>query len=201
MPNAIWWFCGHFMTINTRYLPVYVAILMFFAGQSSIGAEMHPLLTVKALDFSRYLGKWHEISKYPNKFQRKCIRDTSAEYSLGDQGEVIVRNRCTTADGTVEAVTGAARRVAPEDPTRLKVRFAPSWLSWLPLVWGDYWVIGLAPDYRYAVVGEPSRQYLWILARNTRLSQDDRTAIDSQLGAAGYEPQRLVETPQSGNHQ
>ena len=81
------------------------------------------------------------------------------------------------------------------------MRFAPSWLSWLPLVWGDYWVIGLAPDYRYAVVGEPSRQYLWILARDTRLSQDDRTAIDTLLGAAGYEPQRLVETPQSGNHQ
>ena len=200
MPNAIWWFYVQLMTTNSRHLPVCLAILMFFAGQSSIGAEIQPVLPVKVLDFSRYLGKWHEISKYPNKFQRKCVRDTSAEYSLGDQGEVIVRNRCTTVEGTVEAVTGAARRVAPEYPTRLKVRFAPSWLSWLPLVWGDYWVIGLAPDYRYAVVGEPSRQYLWILARDTRLSQDDRTAIDALLGAAGYEPQRLVETPQSGNH-
>jgi apolipoprotein D and lipocalin family protein len=64
-------------------------------------------------------------------------------------------------------------------------------------VWGDYWVIGLADDYRYAVVGEPSREYLWILARTTRLSPQDRSAIDNLLRASGYDPARLVESPQS----
>lgn len=188
------------MTTKSRNLPVFLAIFLFFAVQSGVGAENKALSTVRALDFSRYLGKWHEIAKFKNRFQRKCVRDALAEYSLGDQDSVTVRNQCTVADGTVEAVTGAARRVAPEDPARLKVRFAPSWLSWLPMFWGDYWVIGLAPDYRYAVVGEPSRQFLWILARATRLSQDDRMAIDMLLEEAGYEPHRLVETPQSGNH-
>ncbi len=188
------------MATKSRHLSVFLAVLITFGAQPSVGAENQALSTVKVLDFSLYLGKWHEIAKYPNRFQRKCVRDTSAEYSLGDRGEVTVRNRCTAADGTVEEVTGAARRVTPDDSTRFKVRFAPSWLSWLPLVWGDYWVIGLAPDYRYAVVGEPSREYLWILARDKRLSLDDRTAIDTLLKGAGYEPRRLVETLQSGNH-
>jgi apolipoprotein D and lipocalin family protein len=96
---------------------------------------------------------------FPISSSGKCARDTSAEYSAGTGDELIVKNRCINADGGVEAVTGVARRVDAADPTRLKVRFAPARLAWLPVVWGDYWVIGLADDYRYAVVGEPSREY------------------------------------------
>ena len=69
-------------------------------------------------------------------------------------------------------------------------------MRWLPIGWGDYWVIGLAPDYRYAVVGEPSRKYLWVLARTPTLSAEDRRAIDTLLRERGYDPALLVATAQ-----
>ena len=171
-------------------------LLLGFWGVA--GAEMAPLPTVKSLDLPRFLDKWHEIALIPNRFQRKCVRDTEAEYAAGGAAELLVRNRCVAADGSVEVAIGAARRVNPGDPTRLQVRFAPSWLAWLPLVWGDYWVIGLADDYRYAVLGEPSRSFLWILARDTAFCSADRVAIDALLLSVGYDPQRLVSSPQSG---
>jgi apolipoprotein D and lipocalin family protein len=171
-----------------------MAFLAVSVCTAALATDPAPLATVKALDARRYLGTWNEIAMYPNFFQRKCARDTSAEYSAGEGAEIVVQNRCVNAEGGVEMVTGVARRADPADPTRLKVRFAPSWLAWLPLVWGDYWVIGLADDYRYAVVGEPRRDYLWILARATRLSREDRATIDGLLRAAGYDPARLVET-------
>jgi apolipoprotein D and lipocalin family protein len=72
-------------------------------------------------------------------------------------------------------------------------------LRWLPIGWGRYWIIELAPDYRYAVIGEPSREYLWVLARTRTLSPEDRLAIEARLPAHGYDPKRLVDSPQPKN--
>ena len=105
-----------------------------------------------------------------------------------------VVNRCSTASG-VSAVDGIARRVGSAGD-KLEVSFLPAVLRWLPIGWGDYWVIGLAPDYRYAVVGEPSREYLWVLSRTPTLAADDRRAIDALLRKHGYDPAKLVSTPQ-----
>jgi apolipoprotein D and lipocalin family protein len=81
---------------------------------------------------------------------------------------------------------------------KLKVRFAPAWLSWLPIVWGDYWIIGLAPDYSWAVVGDPSREYLWILARTPHLDDDHLAAARATARDNGFDVTRLVLTPQAG---
>jgi apolipoprotein D and lipocalin family protein len=105
-------------------------------------------------------------------------------------------NRCRTASGQTEA-RGVARIVDQRTFARLKVRFAPPWLSVLPFVWGDYWIIGLAPDYSWAVVGDPERSYLWILARTPQL---DDTAVARARAAArdnGFDVERLVPTPQT----
>ena len=175
---------------------VFAVVLISFGTLAWAGSA--PLPTVKSLDLQRFLGKWHEIALIPNRFQRKCVRDTEAEYAVGEPRELLVRNRCISADGSVEVALGMARRVKADDAAPLQVRFAPAWLSWLPMVWRDYWVIGLADDYRYAVIGEPGRAYSWILARNASLSGADRTAIEALLRSVGYDPQRLVESPQSG---
>jgi apolipoprotein D and lipocalin family protein len=79
------------------------------------------------------------------------------------------------------------------------VSFLPAFLRWLPIGWGNYWVIGLAPDYRYAVVGEPSREYLWILSRTPALAEQDRKTIDELLRTQGYDPAKLVATPQGAH--
>jgi apolipoprotein D and lipocalin family protein len=153
-----------------------------------------PLATVGGVDVARYAGLWYEIANYPNRFQKVCVRNTTAEYAVRDDGNVRVVNRCTTADG-MSSVDGLARRV-DGNTDKLEVSFLPAALRWLPIGWGDYWVIGLAPDYRYAVVGEPSRKYLWVLARTPTLSAEDRRAIDMLLRERGYDPALLVATAQ-----
>jgi apolipoprotein D and lipocalin family protein len=169
------------------------ALASLLAAQLAAGAGA-PLQTVGAVDLARYAGRWYEIANYPNVFQRVCVGNTTAEYTPLDDGRVRVVNRCATASG-VSQVEGVARRTGAETD-RLEVSFLPALLRWLPVGWGDYWVIGLAPDYSYAVVGEPSREYLWVLSRTPTLAADDRRAIDALLRERGYDPARLVATPQ-----
>jgi apolipoprotein D and lipocalin family protein len=156
-----------------------------------------PLQTVGTIDLARYAGQWHEVARYPNRFQQQCVAETTATYALRDDGKVSVVNRCRTRDGYDE-VSGVARRVDGRTD-RLQVSFLPEALRWLPIGWGDYWVIELAPDYRYAVVGEPSRQYLWVLSRTPTLSPEDRRVIESRLPAHGYDAARLVDSPPEKN--
>lgn len=164
------------------------------AFAAPLPASAQPALpTVPALDLDRYAGQWHEIARYPNSFERDCARDVTATYTRNADGTVQVVNACRKADGSVMRAEGLARMAVP--PAKLEVRFAPAWLSWLPLVWADYWVIDLADDYSYAVVGEPSRDYLWILARDPRLPDAVLDRIVARLPDLGYEPERLVRNP------
>ena len=152
--------------------------------------------TVPFVDLGRYVGDWFEIARYPNRFQRSCLGDVRASYARRTDGRIDVVNRCRTADGAIEA-HGVARIVDDRTFARLKVRFAPSWLSFIPAVWGDYWIIGLADDYSWAVVGSPDREYLWILARTPRL---DAPAMAAARGAArgnGFDLERLRPTEQT----
>jgi apolipoprotein D and lipocalin family protein len=105
-----------------------------------------------------------------------------------------VLNRCRQVSGEVDQALGVARVTSP---STLKVRFAPAWLSWLPFVWGDYWVIQLADDYRYAVVSEPQREYLWVLSRSPQLAAEDEQRIRAQLLTQGFDLERLKSHPQT----
>ena len=157
------------------------------------------LATVPSINLQRYQGVWHQIALYPNKFQKSCASNTRAEYKGEDGGTVQVTNICRSQEGKEMLVVGQARAgqaamIANNllTPPQLQVRFAPAWLSWLPMVWGDYWVIQLAADYRYAVVGEPKREFLWVLARETQLSNADWQAIEARLKEQGYDAAKLV---------
>ena len=147
--------------------------------------------SVQTLDITRYAGEWHEIARLPMFFQRKCTAAITAQYTLRDDGMVGVRNQCRTEDGEIDEVEGIARR-DPAHPGRLEVRFAPDWLSWLPLTWADYWVIAVDPDYQWAMVGEPGREYLWILARTPRLAPDRLEALKRQAEGMGYALETLI---------
>ena len=143
------------------------------------------------LDISRYAGEWHEIAHLPMFFQRKCVGDITARYTLEDDEQIGVRNACRTRDGSVDAAEGMARRVQGY-PGRLQVRFAPDALDWLPMVWADYWVIDLDPDYQWAVVGEPDREYFWILARTPTMERTLLEQIKARAVAMGYDLTPLV---------
>jgi apolipoprotein D and lipocalin family protein len=148
--------------------------------------------TVPSVDLERYAGDWFEVSRYPNRFQRDCAGDVRASYARRPDGTIDVVNRCAKADGSVIEARGLARVADAQTRAKLKVRFAPAALSFLPFVWGDYWIIGLADDYSWAVVGSPDRQYLWILSRRARL---DATAFERAMAAVranGFDSGRLI---------
>ena len=134
-----------------------------FTGNFAARPPPEPNTPVAAVDLARYAGTWYEQAHLPMFFQRKCIADTTARYTVNADGTVAVVNRCRTRDGRFTEARGVARMVDGRSST-LEVRFAPQWLSWLPMVWGDSWVIALdEADYRWAMVGEPGLKYLWVL--------------------------------------
>ena len=142
---------------------------------------------VEKVDLSRYMGTWHEIARFPNRFQRGCTC-TTATYSLRPDGKVAVVNRCGTATGPAKQSQGWAKVVDPASNAKLKVTF-----FW-PF-FGDYWVLALDPDYRHVLVGTPNRKYLWILAREPRLEESTYQALVARAAALEFDVARLARTP------
>ena len=163
--------------------------LMAWATLSAQAAE--PVTSVPQLDISRYAGQWHEIAHLPMFFQRQCVGDIAARYSLDAPGKIGVLNACRTKDGSMDESQGVARPVEGH-PGRLEVRFAPDWLSWVPMVWADYWVIALDPDYQWAMVGEPGRRYLWILSRTPSMDDALLERLKRQATDMGYDLKPLI---------
>ncbi|RYY82138.1 MAG: lipocalin, partial [Comamonadaceae bacterium] len=156
-----------------------------------------PLQVVAPVDLKRYAGVWHEQARLPNRFQKQCTGPVSADYTPLPDGTVQVRNRCVVADGSAEESIGSARVVpvaGQPGAGRLEVRFAPAWLSWLPLVWGDYWILKLDRDYQVALIGTPNREYLWVLSRAPQL---DAATLEAELAYArtlGFDVDKVVRT-------
>jgi apolipoprotein D and lipocalin family protein len=157
--------------------------------------EPPPVTTVERVDLERYVGEWFEVARFPNGFQDHCVGDVRARYTRRPDGAITVVNSCREEGGRLSDATGVARVVDPQSSARLKVRFAPAVLSWLPLVWGDYWILGLSTDYSWAVVGSPDREYLWILARTPGLGAAPYDAAVGIARAKGFDVARLVKTP------
>lgn len=149
-----------------------------------------PLATVSSVDLKRYMGKWYEIARYPNRFQRKCTGDVTANYALRADGKVEVLNSCQENEGRINSAKGTAKVADAQTNAKLKVTF-----FW-PF-YGNYWIIDLAPDYSYAVVGEPKRDHLWILSRTPHMDDNLYQQILAKIQVAGYDPAKLVKTPQS----
>jgi apolipoprotein D and lipocalin family protein len=157
-----------------------------------------PLRVVPSVDLGRYAGTWYEVARLPNRFQKRCAGDVAATYSVRPDGGLDVLNRCRRADGKLAEARGRARLADGGGPnSKLKVRFAPAFLSFLPFVWGDYQIIDLAPDYTYALVGEPGRNYLWVLSRTPRLGEEAYGRAVARAAEEGFDVGRLMKTEQS----
>ncbi len=168
-------------------------MLLFLLMTGTIAAEQSPPpQVVEKVDLQRYLGVWYEIARYPNRFERDCVAAT-ATYSLRDDGRIDVLNQCRlkTLDGKPKAARGKAWIVDPATNAKLKVSF-----FW-PFS-GDYWIIDLDENYRYAVVGHPERKYLWILSRTPQMDEETYTNILERLRTQGYDPAKLIRVPQVG---
>jgi len=154
-----------------------------------------PPRPVAEVDLNRYLGRWYEIARLPNFFQRNCARDTTADYALRPDGQVSVTNRCVSASGEEDSAEGVARVVDPQTRARLEVSFVS--LFGVRLFWGDYWIIGLGKDYDYVLIGTPSRRWGWILARNPHPPEARIQAWLAEMATQGYDPAQFQRSPQS----
>lgn len=154
-----------------------------------------PVTPVAAVDLERYVGAWYEIARVANRFQRQCARHSVAVYGLRSDGQLSVLNQCLKRNGNVDQATGIARVVDRVSRARLRVSLV-SLLGWRPF-WGDYWIIGLADDYRWAVVGSPDRRYGWVLARTATLDDADLASVREVLERNGYAWERFTLTDTS----
>jgi len=156
-----------------------------------------PLQVVAPVDFKRYAGLWYEQARLPNSFEKDDAVEVTAKYTLQPDGTLQVHNRSVRPGGQVDEVTGAARVVTVVGQSgagRLKVRFAPEWLSWLPQVWGDYWILKLDRDYKVALVGAPNRNYLWVLSRAPHLDEPTLAAELDYARTLGFEVDKVERT-------
>ena len=163
---------------------------------SAAAAPVRPIAT---LDVPRYMGSWYEIAKFPNRFQKKCVANTVAQYTLLTSGRVRVTNRCRMANGEMDEAIGMARQMGAKNSPKLKVRFAPEWLSFLDAVWGNYWVLDIDPAYQLVAVGEPSREFLWVLSRTPTVPAPEYQALLRRLEAQGFDVSKLESTPQAAS--
>ncbi len=175
-----------------------VIIILFTYGETKIlnaqNMNKEPI-TVDSVDLNKYAGLWYEIAKIPNRFQKNCVRNTTAIYKLRDDGKIDVINKCIDEDGNTDEVEGIAKVADSKTNAKLEVSFVR--ILGIQLFWGDYWIIGLEKDYKYAVVGTPSRKYGWILSRTPKLSPEDIDKIFNIIRKQGYNPEDFVMTEQA----
>ncbi len=155
------------------------------------GSRMPELRTVDHVDIERYTGTWYEIAKFPQRFEKGLVGVT-AEYSLLPDGKVRVVNSGYKNDfnGEKKLAKATAWVVDKETNAKLKVRF-----FW-PFT-GNYWILELGKEYEYAVVGDPSRKYLWILARQPRMDETVYGELLQKIAEKGFDISLLEKNPQS----
>ncbi len=176
---------------NARWLSASAGLFVGLATGIGIKRMRHrrrSLDTVPYVDLARYEGRWFEIARYPTPFEGDCAKNATANYTLRGK-RVRVVNSCVTSRGKLRAIEGWATVSDPETNAKLRVSFGP-------LARGDYWIVDLAGDYSYAVVGEPKRRFLWILSRTPQIDEHAFASICSRLPSFGYDPMQLRRTLQ-----
>ncbi len=167
------------------------ALLLVVAGCTNRGEEASCLQPVSHVELKRYAGLWYEIARFPNSFQKGCV-GSRATYALRDDGRVSVLNECY--DGSFGAKLKSAKGTAwvVDGKTNAKLKVSFFW----PFS-GDYWIIDLAGDYSYVVVGHPKRRYLWILSRTRTMEKETYEGILRRLVEIHqYDISKLITTPQ-----
>lgn len=173
------------MIANLIVITVIITTVLGFAAGVDRKSELE---VVGSVDLSRYAGRWYEIARLPNRFEKKCADSVTATYTLRSDGKVDVVNRCRKANGEYTAASGKAKIVDKQTNAKLKVTF-----FW-PF-YGDYWILDLGSNYEYSVVGAPNRDYLWILSRTPQLDEQLYQDLLAKMAARGFDTERMIRTP------
>jgi apolipoprotein D and lipocalin family protein len=174
---------------HLAFILLSISFAVFFGCAAGMKQSL-PLQVVSHVDVNRYLGTWYEIARFPHRFQEGCVA-SRATYTLLEDGKVGVLNQCYKGglSGELSSAKGKAWVVDTETNAKLKVSF-----FW-PFT-GDYWIIDLGEHYEYAVVGHPSRTYLWILSRTPEMDEVLYNRLLEKLQKQGYDTSKLIKPPQ-----
>lgn len=173
------------------------AVLVGLGMATMAYAQTKPLHVVEKVELDKYLGVWYEVARKPMYFQNKCDRDVSATYTLNENGNIAVDNRCYAQDGKLNQSSGEAFVQNAPFNSKLKVSFLPESIRWLPVGRGDYWILKIADDYQTVLVGEPKRKYMWVLSRS---AQPDPAVVKEYLDYAqsvGFDLSDIIHTKQA----
>jgi apolipoprotein D and lipocalin family protein len=174
-------------------MSVKLFIMLLMASALSFSILASPPDTQKNFSLEQYMGHWWQIALIPTRFQKMCVGQAHANYTLLSSGDVMIVNQCVDKHLKLRSAEGIAKvNEVFDDAARLRVRFAPSWLSALPMVWGDYWVLDIESDYSAALVGSPDRKYLWVLARSPKVSEEVYQRLTATGSAEGFDISQLV---------
>lgn len=171
-----------------------LAVLTLGLGACTTLGQRHPVGNRavpeprKPVDLQRYLGRWYEIARYEQRFQKGC-EGVTADYALRDDGAIEVLNRCRRPDGRESVARGRAKVVDGETGAKLKVSFFGPF-------YGDYWVLDRGDDYEWSIVGEPSGRYLWILSREATPGAPEIERLVRLVEELGYDTSYLRRTRQ-----
>ena len=177
----------------------YVIIVLAIVAPMFAFATSDKVQTVASVNLDQYLGKWYEIASIPHYFQKKCIKNTNAEYSMTDKGLIKVLNSCQTESGERNLAEARARVVDRSTNAKLEVTFVKV-IGWIFLFGGDYWILDLGPDYSYAVVGDSTRKFAWILGRSASLRPEQLKAAEKSLKDNGYNTCDLLSSIQDSGY-
>ena len=173
---------------------------VLFAHMAIAQAATPPVTTVPSVDLEQYLGTWYEIAAIPQIFEKQCVGNTTADYSLTQNGFISVVNTCDRSNGKASIAHGRAEIIDHTSNSKLKVTFV-HFLGWQFIFGGDYWILALGDHYSYAVVGSPDRKYAWILSRTPEMAQDQLSEATLALTTQGFDTCKLISTPQQGGLQ
>jgi apolipoprotein D and lipocalin family protein len=177
------------MTLNFIATAMFASAVLLAVANSERKSELE---VVASVDLSRYAGRWYEIARLPNRFEKKCADSVTATYSLRPDGTIEVVNRCRKASGEFTTAKGKAKIVDKKTNAKLKVTF-----FW-PF-YGDYWILDLGSNYEYAVVGDPSRDYLWILSRAPQIDETLYQQLLAKMATRGFKTERMIRTTQAAS--
>lgn len=160
------------------------------AATGVAGAEQKRPTAVKSVDLEQYMGRWYEVARYPNSYQKGTV-GVVAHYQLRDNGRITLKN--TARKGTL---TGKEKKGSGDGKVDRKSNGAKWDVTFIWPFTADYWIIELDPEYQWAVVGQPSRKNLWILSRSPKLETEVYDDIVDRLEKHGYDKDKLEKTPQ-----
>jgi apolipoprotein D and lipocalin family protein len=161
---------------------------LFFILFSGCSKNYAPLPTVESVELQKYKGTWYEIARYEHFFEKGC-KNVTATYEIRDDGKIDVINKCTMIEDNEQKEANGVAYAVDHTNSKLKVSFFRPF-------YGDYWILELADDYSYALVGTPSREYLWILSRTKNIDQKTKEKLLSKLPELGFDPSKFIWTIQ-----